>query len=71
MAKPNFVVTFNSDNQEEFIKVEQQKNRCPNRDFPAGTGRPCNRVLFVGKFPKDPIEIKCPKCKNLTKFQRL
>lgn len=55
----------------EYIHVKPQMVRCTNPDHPVGSGRPCRRVLFRGEIPKEGIEIKCPKCKQLIRLQRL
>jgi len=48
----------------EILKPSPDKNsqiRCPK----------CNKMFGKGKVPLDPVEIKCPRCGEVTVFSRL
>lgn len=47
--------------EEEFITMEKRFRLLCSA---------CGKLLAVGE-PKRPIEIKCPRCKEITKFQTI
>ncbi len=48
-------------NEKQIYKIIMQEYRCSN----------CDKLLFKGKIRGEyKIEVKCPRCKNITEFNR-
>jgi len=56
------ILTLNKKGIKAFDKASQDSEiRCSE----------CWKLFAKGRYPLDPIEIKCPRCKKLNTFRRL
>lgn len=64
------MTTFQSNEIPDSVKLNVDRDsivRCPHNIITKkGYTIPCNKILYIGKVPKDPQEIKCSNCKNKT-----